>query len=172
MTEVVKICEWCGKEFIPNRDSQRFCSNACSGTYNSKHRQPKGPLKECIICGEKFSPYHGRQVTCGKKECAKKHISNLKKKKKYKYPKKPKSAVPTPPPSTKDEKSWGRLSASERWEKMTLTELSAEISRLFPGKSYGEVRILKEQGKLPKDFGKGCRKNAKNKRCSFTSENG
>lgn len=25
----MKICEWCQREFLPNRRWQRFCTNAC-----------------------------------------------------------------------------------------------------------------------------------------------
>ena len=38
--DVVRVCEWCGKEFKTNRfKKQRFCSSACSGA----HR--RGPRK-------------------------------------------------------------------------------------------------------------------------------
>lgn len=62
------------------------------------------------------------------------------------------------PPRKKKEKPWNEYTPEERWERMTLTEISAEIARLYPGKSFGQVRILKEQGLLSEDFGRGCRK--------------
>jgi hypothetical protein len=74
----------------------------------------------------------------------------------YKYKKYEGIISPSPSPKKK-KKSWKRCNASERWEQMTLTELSGEIARMFPGMSYAQVRTLKEQGKLPEDFGKDVR---------------
>jgi hypothetical protein len=49
---------------------------------------------------------------------------------------------------------WNALSSAERWELMDLTEISREIAAMYPRKSFGHVRLLKEQGRLHEDFGK------------------
>lgn len=160
MKEEVKICKECGKEFIAKKPEQKFCSCACGGRYSIKHREPLKPTKppkECIICGKEFIPWNKTQVTCGRKECQRINSDNSKKKKRgaYKYSKN--GGLHLPPTPRKKKKPWSKCNASERWEQMTLTELSGEIARMFPGKSFAQVRTLKEQGKLPEDFGKGVR---------------
>lgn len=46
---------------------------------------------------------------------------------------------------------WAKLSPSKRWELMTWEEISRELVRLRI--SYGQAQVLKQQGKLPFDFG-------------------
>lgn len=33
-----KICLWCGKEFSPKREAQKFCSSSCAASYNNTKR--------------------------------------------------------------------------------------------------------------------------------------
>ena len=44
-------------------------------------------------------------------------------------------------------------SASERYRRMSLREVSAECARLHL--TYGQVQVMAERGTLPKDFGLG-----------------
>lgn len=104
-------------------------------------QKPDIPPRKCVICPTIFAPYHKRQVTCGSAECQRVYASKT-----YK-----RLGIP------QKRKPWDKCNASERWEQMTLTELSGEIARMFPGKSYADIRTLKEQGKLPEDFGKDVR---------------
>jgi hypothetical protein len=86
------------------------------------------------------------------RETKRKHTEN------YQYYKFEGLTLPTPKKkriqSEMTAKKWNALSAAERWELMNLTELTREIAAMFPGKSFGHVRLLKEQGRLPDDFGK------------------
>lgn len=154
----LRNCKYCKKEFLPESKQQVFCCPQCRINYHNKKPLTKD-RKKCIICGAEFTVWNQRQVTCGKKECVKINSNNTKHKKrqkKYLYAKN--EGVTTPSPKKKVVKPWSRCTPSEKWERMTLTELSAEIARLYPGKSFGQVRLLKEQGLLPEEFGKECRK--------------
>lgn len=152
-TELKKVCPVCGREFVAKKPAQVNCSRSCAGILNRKNRRCKLPPKECIICGKEFLPWNKTQVTCASEACKRKNSDNKKKNGRYKYAKN--GGLPLPSPKKK--KPWGKCDAYERWEQMTLTELSAEIARKFPGMSFGQVRLLKEQGKLPDDFGKDVR---------------
>lgn len=158
MKETKKVCLQCGKEFLTKDPRKRFCCQKCGVNWHNAHRKTDKEPKTCIICGAEFIPWNKTQVTCGRKECVRINSNTNKKKKRgvYKYAK---NGGLTMPPSTprKKKKPWAECTPTERWEQMTLTELSGEIARMFPGKSFGDVRLLKEQGKLPEDFGKDVR---------------
>lgn len=155
--EITKICLHCGNEFTTLNPDQKFCSRSCVGQYNCKTRKANLPPQKCIVCGREFLPWNKSQVTCARKKCQMKHDAEQHKKKRgtYKYQKN-EGIIPSPSPKKK-KKPWSKCNAYERWEQMTLTELSGEIARMFPGKSFGDIRLLKEQGKLPEDFGKDVR---------------
>lgn len=159
MTNESKICLYCKNDFIKKRKDQIFCCHSCAVSYHNAKRKPLKDKKNCVICGKEFYPWNKNQVTCGRKECVKTNSNNNKKKKKkrgaYLYAKNGGLKMPPSPPKKKV-KPWDECTPSERWERMSLTELSREIARLYPGKSFGQVRILKEQGLLSEDFGKGC----------------
>lgn len=119
-------------------------------------------VRTCIIakCGKEFIPRTKAQVTCGSEECKKEYalIQKRRKRSRYRYNYKKDEGLVIPSPSPKKKrKPWNKCNAYERWEQMTLTELSGEIARMFPGMSYADVRTLKEQGKLPEEFGKDVR---------------
>ena len=151
-----KICKCCGKEFIPTTARQIFCCKQCSAYYHNHKRSPVRESKQCVICGTEFMPRNNRQVTCGKAECVKGNEKNVKAKKAYSY-KRPAYETQARKKKRYSKTGWESLTPCQRWELMSLTELSGEIARLFPGKSFGDVRLLKEQGKLPDEFGKRCR---------------
>ena len=145
-----KKCLNCGKEFTAGRDNQKYCAPICGVRASSANKAPK----KCIICGKEFRPWNKTQVTCGKKECIKENTRNHHKKnyKKYQYNKK--DGI-TPTTKTKKRKptakEWEQLTPSQRWECMSLTEISAELARYHL--SYGQAQVLKERRELPFDFG-------------------
>lgn len=152
-------CLYCGEKFFANR-KRKFCSTRCATLHNQRKHRKKYEAKNCVVCGKEFFPQRSTQVTCGNPECIKKrkkyHEENYKNAnyKHFKW-----EGLPIPEKKKRNRKKlsvkqWNKLSASERWELMNLTELSGDIARMFPGKSFGQVRLLKEQGKLPEDFGK------------------
>lgn len=153
---MIKICKCCGGEFTPTTKRQIFCCKECSSYYHNHKRSPIRENKACVICGTVFMPRNSRQVTCGKPECVKKNEHNVKAKRAYKY-KRPAYEAQTKKKKRYSKAEWKNLTPEQRWELMSLTELSGEIARLFPTKSFGEVRLLKEQRKLPDEFGKRCR---------------
>lgn len=64
-------CDYCGKEYMPARISQRFCCTACYRKFNyEKRKKNKKPQDEkiCEICGKKFVAYKANQKTCSN-EC-------------------------------------------------------------------------------------------------------
>lgn len=150
----MKECKYCKKEFLPESKQQKFCCPACRINFHNKKPLIKEKRK-CIICGKKYTPWHNRQVTCGGNECVRLYKMEAKRAKRGAYSVERIKTVKKP---KKKQKAWSRCTPEERWERMSLTELSAEIARLYKGMSFGKVRLLKEQGLLHKDFGKGCRK--------------
>lgn len=152
-----KECPYCGKKFIAV-GKQKYCTYRCGALYHQRLNRRKYEPRICTVCGEEFLPRTKVQVTCGKPECVKhnpkKHYRGFRYT--YKHYKWEGLSLPEKQQIKKkiSDKKWNSLSASERWEMMSLTELSGEIARLFPGQSFGQVRLLKEQGKLPEDFGK------------------
>lgn len=151
-----KICLYCGKSFIAKSKRQIFCCTSCAAKYHNKKRRPNKPPKNCVICGKEFIPWNKNQVTCGSKECMRQNELNWKKKKRgtYKHNKNEGLVIP-PTTKRKRKKSWKDYTPEERWERMTWLELSAELARLHI--KYGQAQVLKLQGKLPDDFGLGCR---------------
>jgi hypothetical protein len=55
-----RVCELCGRSFVPTGSRQRFCT--------SEHREQhynEGPrTRECRLCGARFTPTNGRQRFC------------------------------------------------------------------------------------------------------------
>lgn len=47
-------CAWCGKEFNPRDDEQRFCSNPCG----YKSRQRSRPERFCLTCGTSLGTHY------------------------------------------------------------------------------------------------------------------
>lgn len=156
----IKYCLYCGKEFEVAIHNQKFCCEKCRTKYHNDKKKKDNPKRRCIICNRWYTPRHGKQVTCGREECVKQREKDVKKgrPKTYLYAKYEGLETSLLKPPRKRKKSWKRCTPEERWEQMNLTEISKEILRFFPKKSYAQVRLLKEQGKLPDDFGLECRK--------------
>lgn len=148
---IEKKCKHCGKAFVSPHPKHIFCSDSC--WQKASHKTEGKAPRTCVECGATYIPYHNRQVTCGSEECQRERVNKLRREKKYPRTKKPKGTTSTP----KKRKKWSECTPAERWERMTLTELSGEIARLFPRKSYSDVRLLKERGELPEEFGKDVR---------------
>lgn len=75
----VKICEFCGDDFIAIRNKQKYCSKECCyeadklrKRWERKIGKPDFPEQICIVCGNKFKPKRSDQITCGG-ECSKRH---------------------------------------------------------------------------------------------------
>lgn len=157
MNETLRVCLCCHKEFIPKSErQQKFCCPSCGVKYHNEKRKPLKEHRECVICGKGFTPWNKKQVTCGRKDCTRAYSLIQKKKKRgvYKYAKNGGLTMPPPTPQKK-KKHWADCTPEERWEQMTWVELSAELARLRL--KYGQAQVLKQQGKLPDDFGKRCR---------------
>ncbi len=153
-----KACAVCGKKFIPRSNSQKYCCEQCRriGYAEIKEKYLSSDSKvrkerECIICENPFLPKNGRQVTCGKYECRKEYgrIKKLMARGTYSEERAKKRDV-----AKKKQKK--EKTAEELWELMTWEEISAELARLHL--KYGQAQVLKMQGRLPKDFGKGCKR--------------
>lgn len=51
----MRVCEYCGTEFVPKQKRSKYCSRDCSlKAYRDK--QSKVEEKECLICGRTFLP--------------------------------------------------------------------------------------------------------------------
>lgn len=152
----MRKCEYCGEYFEPKKN-ERFCTPICGVRASSEQK----PVDNCIICGNEFHRIYKNQVTCGSEKCKKARSNSTKteKRRKYKYEynknegikpvKKAKKRKPTA-------KEWGIMTPCQRWEYMSLTEISAELARLHL--SYGQAQVLKDRRELPLDFGEGFRK--------------
>lgn len=137
------ICEYCGIEFEAEKP-RRFHNAKC----RMQASKQKKPVKICEICGAEFHPFHNRQVTCGAKDCVQTHINNVKKAQRKKELK----SAPKPKKKKKlTAADWKALTPSQRWELMTLEEISAEVARFHM--TFGQARVLKERRELPFDFG-------------------
>lgn len=50
----IKFCEWCGREFVPNKYSsttQRYCTADCLNAARNKQEKVE---RKCIVCGKSF----------------------------------------------------------------------------------------------------------------------
>ena len=65
--EVIKECEWCGKEFVRRRNSQKYCSAKCRNANRNHRLYDEG--KTCLICLKPLPK--GRSKYCSD-ECFKK----------------------------------------------------------------------------------------------------
>lgn len=82
----VKVCEICGREFVPRSNSQRTCRSAeCLREVSRRYKQnsvkeSKIPPRKCAVCGTVFQPKRRRHMTCCK-ECSNNYKKILEKKK-------------------------------------------------------------------------------------------
>ena len=63
-----KLCLYCDKEFIPRKDTQKFCSNVCNSRYYGELNKK---YKICPICGKQFWSGSSKRVYCSD-ECKEK----------------------------------------------------------------------------------------------------
>ena len=56
-----KLCLYCGKEFIPRKDTQKFCSNVCNSRYYGERNKK---YKTCPVCGKQCWCGSSRRVYC------------------------------------------------------------------------------------------------------------
>ena len=63
---IKKVCSQCGKKFVPNANSQKFCSAQCR---EKAVRPPKNIVRKCICkgCGNMFNT--PRKKTYCSEEC-------------------------------------------------------------------------------------------------------
>lgn len=142
----MKKCEYCGAEFSPRNNSQRFCTPLCG----VKAKKKTYPPRDCVICGVEFIPLQDRQMTCGKKVCSKAYYRRKIPKYQYLKPENEKNGKARKK-KRYTVKEWEQLTPSQRWELMTWAELSAELARLHL--TYGQGQVLKDRRELPFDFG-------------------
>lgn len=74
-----KKCLHCGKEFIPRKDTQKFCSKVCNSRYYGEMNKK---YKTCPICGKQFWCGSSRRVYCSD-ECKEKTKNPKQAKPKY-----------------------------------------------------------------------------------------
>lgn len=96
-------CKFCGKEFVKQHNSQKYCSEECSHeakklqdavnskkTYTRKKKNKREIRATCEYCGKQFIKHHGNQKYCSKtcadnknrelnNDAANKHYHNVKK---------------------------------------------------------------------------------------------
>lgn len=73
------ICKYCGKEFVKNSNSQKYCSKVCAceakkiqDKHNSRKRyiqikeNKSDMIATCKYCGKEFIKTHGNQKYCSK----------------------------------------------------------------------------------------------------------
>ena len=58
----IRQCEQCGKDYMPKRETSRFCKETCTLDYSRFVMQGRSPVEEiaCPICGKMFKPYMDR----------------------------------------------------------------------------------------------------------------
>lgn len=72
---MIKVCEYCGKEFVMVKSNQKYCSDECRRhTENLRRRNERMAeaakrVATCAVCGKEFTPTHGAQKCCSV-ECA------------------------------------------------------------------------------------------------------
>ena len=109
----------------------------------------KGETKKCAYydCGKEFTAGSNNQKYCSL-VCG----VRARTRQEYQY-KKPENETVTPhvKKTRYTDAEWEQLTPSQRWERMTWNELTAELARLHL--SYGQARVMKERRELPFYFG-------------------
>lgn len=59
-----KTCPVCGKSFIPNSHSQKYCSDDCCKKIRRVRERKGWPERVCVGCGKTFRMTNGRQKYC------------------------------------------------------------------------------------------------------------
>lgn len=74
---MTKKCKYCGVEFEPTNNRQKYCSE-CRPKVKKEyirnyHRGQSSPYKKCLICGRMFKPENWHSKYCSD-ECRKKAV--------------------------------------------------------------------------------------------------
>lgn len=67
-----RICPVCNKEFFPNSNCHKICSDECRLISRKKAFENSGKIKICPLCGKEFTSQHSTQKYCSnqhQKEC-------------------------------------------------------------------------------------------------------
>ena len=79
-----RVCEYCGKEYWPTKQHQKYCCNECGKKayeMTDKGRDPKEKeghkfyKRTCVVCGKEFWP-SGPNTICCSDECKKEREKN------------------------------------------------------------------------------------------------
>lgn len=147
----MRICKYCTDKFEPSSSGQQYCCKNCyAAAASERHKlwyaQKKAKENKsriCGICGNVFIPTTGQQRYCNE-DCSKEAT----RRRNIKYVpvdrKKPQAEEPKP-------QKQNTSTASERWAKMSLKEISAECARYHL--TYGRAQVMAENGTLPEDWG-------------------
>lgn len=74
----VKVCEYCGTEFIAKRKDKRYCCRTCKDIAiklrngERVNANPKAIQKICAVCGKTFETRRDADICCSP-ECSKEH---------------------------------------------------------------------------------------------------
>jgi hypothetical protein len=68
----MRVCEGCGRKYVPRSGKQRFCALRCPERppsakplgYNPGSRRPSWPERQCAFCGRTFEPRAEHQRFC------------------------------------------------------------------------------------------------------------
>lgn len=61
----IRICQYCGKPYEPQRENQKYCSEGC-GSLHHGHLLVK-PEKICVQCGSTFQASARKTLYCSQK---------------------------------------------------------------------------------------------------------
>jgi len=76
------ICEYCGEEFWPTKQGQKYCSKECGNKAFEMRNKGRDPAEKeghryykrnCVVCGKEFWPTGANSLTCSE-ECQKQRI--------------------------------------------------------------------------------------------------
>lgn len=133
-----KPCALCGGKLTGLRT--RFCSSNCADLYEQQRKKKKYDLirlhlkdKECVVCGDKYTPRTSRQEVCTRN--CRIILTNSKRKNKK--------------ASTQDNSVWETTSVIK--QHFVTQELTEEITMLSNSKYSNEIQeYLKSGGKVTK----------------------
>ena len=133
-----KPCVECGGILTGLRT--RYCSNNCARAYDEKRRRKKYDLirlhlkdKECVVCGDKYTPRTSRQTVCTRN--CRIILTNSKRKNKK--------------ADTQDNSAWETASTIK--QHFVTQEITEEVTMLPNSKFSNEIQeYLKSGGKVTK----------------------
>lgn len=60
---MIRVCAYCGKEFVPKQSRSIYCSRECQ-IRGFHFNRPKGATKKCACCGKEFTTEHRGTKYC------------------------------------------------------------------------------------------------------------